>query len=90
MSEGPNPKRAATTSAAIPTEQALEIRRLSHDLSNSLEIIIQTSYLLGMLELDPNSKQWVEMLNDAVRKAVDLNGELRTYIQANSRSTAGE
>lgn len=73
---------------AIPAEQALEIRRLAHDLSNSLEIIIQTTYLVGTLDLDPNGKRWLEMLDAAVRKAVDLNGDLRSYIQANSRRSA--
>jgi hypothetical protein len=83
-------EEAVTTLAGgpIPQEQALEIRRLSHDLSNSLEIIIQTSYLVGTLDLEPNGKQWVAMLDDAVRKAVDLNGDLRSYIQANSRHGA--
>ena len=31
----------------IPAEQAKEIRRLSHDLSNALEIIVQANYLLS-------------------------------------------
>jgi hypothetical protein len=70
---------------AIPAEQATEIRRISHDLSNALEIIIQTSYLVGTLELEPGARHWVEMLDGAVRKAVDLNADLRAYVQANSR-----
>ncbi|HEY0794786.1 MAG TPA: hypothetical protein VGD64_03290 [Acidisarcina sp.] len=69
----------------IPQEQASEIRRLAHDLSNSLEIIIQTSYLVGTLDLGADGKRWVEMLDAAVRKAVDINADLRIYIQANSR-----
>ncbi|HEY0760571.1 MAG TPA: hypothetical protein VGD59_15075 [Acidisarcina sp.] len=74
--------------AAIPSEQSLEIRRIAHDLSNALEIIIQTSYLVGTLDLDPSGRQWIEMLDSAVKQAVDLNSELRSYIQANSMSNA--
>ena len=32
---------------SIPPEHAREIRRLSHDLSNALEIIVQANYLLN-------------------------------------------
>ena len=32
----------------IPAPLAEQIRRLSHDLSNALEVIMQTNYLLGM------------------------------------------
>ena len=84
-----NVPAAAIPTGAIPPEPALQIRRLSHDLSNSLEIIIQTSYLVGTLDLGADGKRWVEMLDDAVRKAVDLNADLRSYIQANSRITTG-
>ena len=40
-----------TTTAEIPEELALEIRKLAHELSNALEVIVQTSYLLGTVEL---------------------------------------
>ena len=48
------PSRAPSSShAQIPAELAGEIRRLAHDLSNSLEVIVQTSYLLTMADLKP-------------------------------------
>ena len=40
----------STGTPPIPIEHAQEIRRLSHDLSNALEIILQTSYLLGTVD----------------------------------------
>jgi hypothetical protein len=68
----------------IPLEHAQEIRRFSHDLSNALEIILQTSYLLGMLELDENGRKWRSMLDGGVQKATEINRELRDFVRANS------
>ena len=65
----------------IPEELALEIRRLAHDLSNALEIIVQTSYLLNMAELKEPANEWLRMLDSGVSKALDLNLQLREYIK---------
>jgi hypothetical protein len=73
-----------TLPASIPSEQAEAIRTFSHDLSNALEIIIQTSYLLGMLELDENGQQWRKMLDQGVHQAAKINRDLREYIHQNS------
>jgi len=71
-------------SAEIPEELALEIRKLAHDLSNALEIIVQTSYLLGTVELKEPGSDWLRMLDNGVRKALDINQSLRTYIKSHS------
>jgi hypothetical protein len=68
----------------IPEELALEVRKLAHELSNALEVIVQTSYLLGTLELKEPGSDWVRMLDNGVRKALDLNLALRNYIKAHS------
>lgn len=70
----------------IPSEIAEEVRRLSHDLSNALEVIMQTNYLLGMSKDggDDDSKQWREMLDRGVMQATQLNRQLRDFIRANS------
>jgi hypothetical protein len=65
----------------IPEDLAVEIRRLAHDLSNALEIIVQTSYLLGTVELKEPASDWLRMLDGGVKKALDLNLALRTYIK---------
>ena len=65
----------------IPEELALEIRRLAHDLSNALEVIVQTSYLLSMAELKEPASDWLRMLESGVNKALDLNLQLRGYIK---------
>ena len=66
---------------SIPEEQALEIRRLAHDLSNALEIIVQTSYLLSMAELKEPAAEWLRMLESGVKKALESNLQLRDYIK---------
>lgn len=68
----------------IPEELALEIRRMAHELSNALEIIVQTSYLLSMAELKPPADDWMRMLDSGVNKALELNVQLRDYIKANT------
>ena len=69
---------------SIPAEQAKEIRRLSHDLSNALEIIVQANYLLGTLSQDVAAKQWIQLLDNGVGQAADINRSLREYIVDNS------
>jgi len=69
----------------IPEEQALEIRRLAHDLSNALEIIVQTSYLLSMAELKDPAAEWLRMLDSGVKKALETNLQLREYIKQHTQ-----
>jgi hypothetical protein len=77
-------KSNAGSSQQIPEDIALEIRKLAHDLSNALEIIVQTSYLLGTADLKPPAIDWLHMLDGGVQKALDLNLELRAYIKQHS------
>ena len=68
----------------IPEQVAGDIRKLVHDLSNALEIIVQTSYLLGLAELKEPAAEWLKMLEGGVAKALDVNGTLRTYVRQHS------
>ena len=74
------PTKPAPEPVAIPEEQALEIRRLAHELSNALEIIVQTSYLLSLAELKEPAAEWLRMLDSGVNKALESNVQLRDYI----------
>jgi len=78
--------KSAPEPQAIPETQALEIRRLAHDLSNALEIIVQTSYLLSMAELKEPAAEWLRMLDSGVKKALDSNIQLRDYIKQNTQN----
>jgi hypothetical protein len=82
-SSNTDPTRTDLTTARqeIPEELALEVRRLAHDLSNALEIIVQTSYLLNMADLKEPASDWLKMLDSGVNKALDLNLQLREYIK---------
>lgn len=73
-----------STSQTIPQEQAAEIRRLAHDLSNALEIIVQANYLLSTAPLDETTRQWATLLDQGVQQAAGINRTLREYIRDNS------
>ena len=77
----PSQPTPAGANAAIPEEISLEIRRIAHDLSNSLEIIVQTSYLLSLAELKEPATEWLKMLDGGVTKALELNLQLRDYLK---------
>jgi len=62
------------------------MRKLAHDLSNALEIIVQTSYLLSTVEMKEPATDWLRMLDNGVQKALDINLALRTYIKAHTPS----
>lgn len=81
MSEPSTAVSSTASSQQIPEELALEIRRMAHDLSNALEIIVQTSYLLSMAELKEPATDWLRMLESGVNKALELNLQLRSYIK---------
>lgn len=82
-----NPRHSEITQSdsKIPSQLAEQIRRLSHDLSNALEVILQTNYLLGMTEGNSEeSRKWREMLDNGVMQATRINRQLREYVRANS------
>ena len=68
----------------LPDGIAKEIRKLSHDLSNALEIVVQTSYLLSTVELKDPAPEWLRMLDEGVSRALDLNNTLRSTIRQHS------
>jgi hypothetical protein len=69
----------------IPSDISTELRRLAHDLSNSLETIMQASYLLSQSKLDETSKRWAGLIDNATRDAARINREVREILR--SRST---
>ena len=79
-----NPENAAPSTEYFPEELAIEVRRLAHDLSNALEIIVQTSFLLSTVGLKVPASDWLGMLDSGVSKALDTNQALRQYIKDHS------
>ncbi len=68
-------------SEKIPPETAKELRAIAHDLSNSLETIIQACYLLAQGDGPEKSRRWVEMIDLASRDAVKINHKLREVLR---------
>jgi hypothetical protein len=65
----------------LPPEVVSRLRELAHDLSNSIETIMQASYLLTQLEIDPQGKKWVELIEEAAQDAAHINRELREVLR---------
>ena len=65
----------------MPSAAVLEVRRLLHDMNNSLEIIIQATYLIGTLEMTEDGKQWLKLLEQAVEQVTHQNKDLRDKIR---------
>jgi hypothetical protein len=75
----------ATEDATIPEQVAVEMRRLVHDLSNALEIIVQTSFLLNSADLKAPASDWLGMMDGGVQKAININLKLRDYIKQHAQ-----
>jgi hypothetical protein len=71
---GPTPR--------IPAEISSKLRALTHDLSNSIETIMQASYLLAHCKLDENAKKWSEMIDRASRDCAQINREIREVLRS--------
>lgn len=72
------------TTARIPSEINTKLRALAHDLSNSIETIMQASYLLSQMRLDENTKRWSELIDQASREAARINREIREVLRASA------
>jgi hypothetical protein len=81
MPDSSKPQTADPDKDVIPEDLAIEIRKLAHDLSNALEIIVQTSFLLSTTEMKEPATDWLRMLDSGVQKALDINLALRVYIK---------
>ena len=71
-----------SNSSKLPPEVVSRLRDLAHDLSNSIETIMQASYLLGQIELDPQGRKWVELIEEAAQDAAHMNRELREVLRS--------
>jgi signal transduction histidine kinase len=76
-----------TSNSAIETNSRL--RTLAHDLSNSIETIMQASYLLAQSSLDENGKRWLELIDNASRDAARINREIRDNLRTQTTQLGG-
>jgi len=66
----------------IPPEIVRELRAIAHDLSNSLETILQATYLVSQTELPQSTRRWMEMMDQASQEAIVLNRKLREILRS--------
>jgi hypothetical protein len=72
----------------LSPETLTQLRRLAHDLSNSIETIMQASYLLGQSKLDANGKKWVQMIESAAEEASRVNRSIREILRSYQEKSA--
>ena len=72
------------TPEKLPEDVVARLRTLAHDLSNSIETVMQASYLLAQAKLDDTSKKWLELVDNAARDAARINREIREILRAQS------
>jgi hypothetical protein len=74
------------TNGANPLLQddAKEIRRITHDMNNALEIIVQASYLVNTTDLSDQAREWMRLLDQGIQQATGLNREMRDFVRMRS------
>jgi len=73
-------------SPKFPADLTRQLRTLAHDLSNSLETILQASYLLEQLHLDGNAQKWAQLIDSAAKDAARVNREIRAILKSQSQT----
>ncbi len=76
------PQAGTGTTPKMSPEVNTELRRLAHDLSNSIETVMQATYLLAQAKLDDANKKWLELIDTAARDAARINRELREILRS--------
>jgi nitrogen-specific signal transduction histidine kinase len=84
MEEIMPPKPQMESTEKIPQAVSKELRALAHDLSNSIETVMQACYLLAQSNLDETSKKWAEMIDNASRESARINREIREILRSRS------
>jgi hypothetical protein len=73
-------KRSVKRKTEVP-DQITHLRTLAHDLSNSLEAILQASYLLSQATLEPDNKRWAQLIESSSNQAAQINREIRKALR---------
>ncbi len=67
-----------------PTDVVAKLRALAHDLSNSLETVLQAAYLLQEAKLDGKNRKWAQAIDSAAHDAARINREIRKILNSES------
>jgi signal transduction histidine kinase len=68
--------------AAKPADVIANLRALAHDLSNSLETVLQAAYLLQEAKLGGKNQKWAQAIDTAARDAARINREIRKILNS--------
>jgi len=68
----------------IPLPISKELRTLAHDLSNSIETIMQATYLLNQVKIDDANRKWLSLIDQATRDAAKINRQIREVLRSQS------
>lgn len=68
----------------LQSDTITTLRTLAHDLSNSIETIMQAAYLLAQVKLDGDNRRWLEMIERAAQDAARINREIREILRTQS------
>lgn len=74
--------QTGTDARKMQSDVVMQLRQLAHDLSNSIETIMQASYLLAQSPLDDTSKKWLGLIENATRDAARINREIRDMLRS--------
>jgi K+-sensing histidine kinase KdpD len=74
-------KRSPRAKPEVPEEDVVRLRSLAHDLSNSLEAIMQASYLLSNGKLEADNKRWAQLIESSAQDAARINREIRKVLR---------
>ena len=76
------PDTAMGTSSNVQGETVSKLRMLAHDLSNSIETVMQASYLLAQAKLEEPNKKWLDLIDKATQDAARINREIREILRS--------
>ena len=77
-----SPQPQMEPSAKIPPEVNKQLRSLAHDLSNSIETILQAAYLLNQAKVDGNTGKWAKLIDTAAQDAAKINQQIREILRS--------
>jgi signal transduction histidine kinase len=81
------PEPTSDATPQIPLQISKELRTLAHDLSNSIETIMQATYLLSQAKLDDTNKKWLDLIDQATRDAAKINRQIREVLRSQSQES---
>ncbi len=76
------PHTTMGNSAKLQSDTVTRLRSLAHDLSNSIETVMQASYLLAQAKLEEPNKKWLDLIDQATQDAARINREIRDILRS--------